>query len=403
MATPHPRRTRATLLRGRRAELRVLDDLVAAVRAGESRASWCAASRAWARRRCWSTWPSRRRGAGWCARPACSRRWSWRSPGCISCARRCWIASSGCRCRSVTRCGPRSALSAGPAPDRFLVGLAVLSLLSEVAGEQPLLCLVDDEQWLDRASAQVLGFVARRLAAESVGLVFATRVPGEELAGLPELAVEGLTEGDARALLDSVLTGPLDARVRDQIVAETRGNPLALLELPRGLTPAELAGGFGLPGAVPLLGPDRGELPAAARRAARPRPGGCCCSRRPSRSATRCWCGGRPGGSGSVSRRRRRRPRPAWSSSAPGCGSGIRWCARRPTGRRRCRSGRRCTAPWPRRPTRQLIPTAGPGTGPRPRPGPTRTSPPSWSARPAGRRRAAGWPRRPRSWSGRRC
>src|SRR5208282_5040990 len=101
---------------------------------------------------------------------------------------------------------------------------------------------------------QTLGFVARRLAAEPVGLVFAARKPGEELAGLPELAVEGLGEGDARALLDSVLAGPLDAQVRDQIVAETRGNPLALLELPRGMTPAQLAGGFGLPGAGPLPG-----------------------------------------------------------------------------------------------------------------------------------------------------
>jgi hypothetical protein len=145
-------------------------------------------------------------------------------------------------------------LSAGPAPDRFLVGLAVLSLLSEVAGEQPLIVLVDDQQWLDRASAQALGFVARRLAAEPVGLVFAARQPGEDVAGLPELVVEGLREGDARALLDSALPAPLDERVRDQIVAETRGNPLALLELPRGLTPAELAGGFALPGAAPLPG-----------------------------------------------------------------------------------------------------------------------------------------------------
>ncbi len=145
-------------------------------------------------------------------------------------------------------------LSAGPAPDRSLVGLAVLSLLSEVAGERPLVCLVDDQQWLDRASAQVLGFVARRLAAESVGLVFAARVPGEELAGLPELGVGGLRDGDARALLEAVLTGPLDERVRDRIVAETRGNPLALVELVRGLTPAELAGGFGLPGAAPISG-----------------------------------------------------------------------------------------------------------------------------------------------------
>jgi len=114
--------------------------------------------------------------------------------------------------------------------------------------------MVDDQQWLDRASAQALGFAARRLAAEPVGLVFAARMPGEELAGLPELAVTGLAEGDARALLDSALASPIDVRVRDQVVAEAGGNPLALLELPRGMTPAELAGGFGLPGAGSLTG-----------------------------------------------------------------------------------------------------------------------------------------------------
>src|ERR1700733_1378879 len=145
-------------------------------------------------------------------------------------------------------------LRAGNPPDRFLVGLAVLSLLSEVAEEQPLLCVVDDAQWLDRASAQALVFVARRLLAESVALIFATRDPGEELEGLPKLAVEGLPDGDARALLGSALGVPLDERVRQRIVAETRGNPLALLELPRGLTPAELAGGFGLLDAPGLSG-----------------------------------------------------------------------------------------------------------------------------------------------------
>jgi len=144
-------------------------------------------------------------------------------------------------------------MGSGPAPDRFLVGLAVLSLLSDVAGgQQPLVCLVDDEQWLDRASAQVLGFVARRLGAESVGVVFAARTPSAELAGLPTLTLEGLPEADARALFDAALSGPLDPRVRDRIIAETKGNPLALLELPRGLTPQELAGGFGLPGAMRL-------------------------------------------------------------------------------------------------------------------------------------------------------
>ena len=145
-------------------------------------------------------------------------------------------------------------LSPGSAPDRFLVGLAALSLLAEVAEEHPLVCLVDDAQWLDQASSQVLGFVARRLAAESVGMVFAARILGDELVGLPELVVEGLREADARALLDSVLTGPLDPRVHDRIVAEAGGNPLALVELPRGVTSAELAGGFALPDAMPLSG-----------------------------------------------------------------------------------------------------------------------------------------------------
>jgi DNA-binding CsgD family transcriptional regulator len=137
-------------------------------------------------------------------------------------------------------------LAAGNVPDRFLVGLAVLSLLSEAAQEQPLVCTVDDAQWLDRASAQALVFVARRLLAESVALVLVTRDPGDELEGLAKLALEGLPTGDARALLGSALRVPLDEQVRERLVAETRGNPLALLELPRGLTPAELAGGFGL-------------------------------------------------------------------------------------------------------------------------------------------------------------
>jgi DNA-binding CsgD family transcriptional regulator len=145
-------------------------------------------------------------------------------------------------------------LHSGPVPDRLLVGLAMLGLLSEVAAERPLVCLVDDAQWLDRASAQMMAFVARRLGTESLGLVFGARAVGADLAGLPELAVGGLAEGHARALLGAVLAGPIDARIRDQIVAETGGNPLALLELPRGLTAAELAGGFGLPGALRLPG-----------------------------------------------------------------------------------------------------------------------------------------------------
>ncbi len=253
MATLFPGRLRAAGLTGRRSERGVLDRLVDAVRAGESRALVVVGE-----------------------------------PGVGKTALLDYLAgeASGCRVARATGvqselelafaglhqlCAPmldhldrlpgpqREALltafgvSAGPAPDRFVLGLAVLGLLSDVAGERPLICLVDDQQWLDHASAQILAFVARRLQAESVGLVFGARTPGEELAGLPDLVVEGLQESDARVLLDAVLTGPLDARVRDRIVAETRGNPLALLELVQGLTPAELAGGFGLP-AVQLPG-----------------------------------------------------------------------------------------------------------------------------------------------------
>jgi DNA-binding CsgD family transcriptional regulator len=143
-------------------------------------------------------------------------------------------------------------LNAGPVPDRFLVGLATLSLLSEAAQERPLLCVIDDAQWLDRASAQALAFVARRLQTESLVMLFAARAPIAELTGLPELVVEGLDDADARMLLASVIPGRLDERIADQLVAEAHGNPLALLELPRGLSGAQLAGGFGLPRALSL-------------------------------------------------------------------------------------------------------------------------------------------------------
>ena len=150
--------------------------------------------------------------------------------------------------------GTAFGLRDGDAPNRFLVGLAALSLLSDVAEERPLVCIVDDAQWLDAASAQALAFVARRLGAESVGLVFAVREPSGErhFDGLPELGIRGLGDRDAHELLATALTGPLDERVRDRIVAETRGNPLALLELPHGWTPAEVAGGFWLSGGPAL-------------------------------------------------------------------------------------------------------------------------------------------------------
>jgi DNA-binding CsgD family transcriptional regulator len=152
--------------------------------------------------------------------------------------------------------GTAVGLSAGAPPDRFLVGLAALSLLSDATDQQPVVCLVDDAQWLDQSSAQVLAFVARRLEAESVVLLFAEREPPErdELARLPELQVYGISDASARALLASVISGPLDERVAERLVAEARGNPLALLELPRGLSPAKLAGGFGLDTALALPG-----------------------------------------------------------------------------------------------------------------------------------------------------
>ncbi|MGZ4248040.1 MAG: helix-turn-helix transcriptional regulator [Solirubrobacteraceae bacterium] len=145
-------------------------------------------------------------------------------------------------------------LRAGDSPDRFLVGLAVLSLLADAAEERPLVCIVDDAQWLDQVSAQTLAFVARRVLAERVGLVFALRESGDQqvLDGLPELVIDGLPADDARRLLDATIPGALDARVRDRILGEAGGNPLALLELPRAGKPISLAGGFGLPGERPL-------------------------------------------------------------------------------------------------------------------------------------------------------
>jgi DNA-binding CsgD family transcriptional regulator len=254
MATDSRPGRRATGLTDRRSERDALDRLVEAVRAGESQVVVL-------------------RGEPGVGKTALLDYLAWRASGCrvaraVGVQSEMELAFAGLH----QLCAPlldhldrlpvpqadalRTAfgMSAGPPPDRFLVGLAVLSLLSDAAGTQPLICVIDDEQWLDHASALALGFVARRLAADPVGLVLATREPGPELAELPDLEVKGLREDDARTLLDSVLTGPLDARVRDLIVAETQGNPLALLELPRGLTPTELAGGFGLPGAAALPG-----------------------------------------------------------------------------------------------------------------------------------------------------
>ncbi|MDQ3895845.1 MAG: AAA family ATPase [Actinomycetota bacterium] len=143
-------------------------------------------------------------------------------------------------------------LTGGGPPDRFLVGLGALSLLAGLAADQPLICFVDDAQWLDQASAQTMAFVARRLLADPVVLLFAARGELESFAGLQAVVVEGLGDRDARALLDSVIPYVLDEDVRERIISEAGGNPLALLELPRGLSPAELAGGFALPTTIPV-------------------------------------------------------------------------------------------------------------------------------------------------------
>ena len=179
-------------------------------------------------------------------------------------------------------------MSAGPPPDRFLVGLAVLSLMADVAEEQPLVCVVDDAQWLDRVSSQTLAFVARRLLAERVGLVFALRETGDEhdLEGLPELVVEGLAAADARRLLDATIPGRLDARVRDRILGEAGGNPLALLELPRGRTPIARRGRIRAARGATADQPYRAGLRAAVGAVFEQTLGGCCCWRRPNRSAT---------------------------------------------------------------------------------------------------------------------
>ena len=170
-------------------------------------------------------------------------------------------------------------LAPGDSPDRFMVALAAFSLMAETSEKRPVLCVVDDAQWLDQASAQVLGFVGRRLLAEPVALVFAVRTPTpgapapDHLAGLPELRLGGLDEPSARALLATVISGPLDESVRARILEETHGHPLALLELYRGRSAAGLAGGFALPdaGDLPRRIEDQyaarlGELPAEVQR-----------------------------------------------------------------------------------------------------------------------------------------
>ena len=275
-------------------------------------------------------------------------------------------------------------LADGPAPNAFLVGLAILGLLAEAATDRPLLCVVDDAQWLDRASAAALSIVARRLTAENVVLLVAARELGATFAGLPELTVRGLGRTEARTLLETVLSAPVDGQVLDRVVVETGGNPLALLELPRGLSPAQLAGGFGLPAAVPLH--------ASIEERLRP----------PIQRAMRRSSGGPRNTSVSVSPRRSLPSRKASLSSPRRSRSGIRLCARRCTAWLEPTSGARRIAQSPCRLIRASIRIGGPGTGPRVRRCPTRMSPATSSGPPRGRRRGAALPRPRRSWNARR-
>jgi predicted ATPase len=134
----------------------------------------------------------------------------------------------------------------GAAPDRVLVGLTLVSLLSALSAKRPLLCVIDDAQWLDTSSAQAIAFAARHVPRDAVAVLFGARTLTDEVRGLPDLTISGLEDQDARTLLATVLPDRLDDRVVERLVADTHGNPLALLELPRGLTPSQLAGGFGL-------------------------------------------------------------------------------------------------------------------------------------------------------------
>jgi hypothetical protein len=293
-------------------------------------------------------------------------------------------------------------VSAGVPPDPFFVGLGVLGLLSAAAVARPLLCVVDDVQWLDQASARALGVAARRLQADAVTVLLAGRELGElaGAAGPAEMRLAGLADTDARALLASVLPQWVDQKVIDRIVAESAGNPLALLELPRGMTPAELAGGPGFGGTAGLPGRIEDSflrrlelLPELTRRLA------LLAAADPAGDAALLWracalAGIDPGAAG-----------PAEDAGlvqvGHGCGSSTRWSARQCSGQLRHRSGGPRTACWQRRPTRPPIRAGAPGTGRRPHRGLMTRWPASWRTPPSWPGPAAVSPRRLRSWSAR--
>ena len=250
--------------------------------------------------------------------------------------------------------------ASGDVPDRFLIGLAVLGLLSAVAEERPLLCLVEDAHWLDAASALVLGFVARRLLAESVAIVVAVREPTtrDDFDGLPELLLRGLAEEDAHTLLMRAVPGRLDDRVRDRIIAETRGNPLALLDLPRSMSARSWPAASSFSRRQTFRASSRITISSAPVNCLRQR-SGCCCWPRPSRRVTRRSSGARLSGSASKGARSPQQKTRSWSRSEPVSASGIHWCDPRYTGRRSCLSGELCMGRWRRRPIRIPIRPSG--------------------------------------------
>ena len=294
-------------------------------------------------------------------------------------------------------------VSSGDAPDRFLVGLAVLSLLSEVAVERPLLCFVDDAQWLDGASSQVLGFVARRLLAESVAIVFAARESPDdrELAGLPELALDGARGGGRPRPAGDGDPGP--AR-RAGSRPDRRGNAgqstCAAGAPARALARLSWRAGSACRTCCRCRVGSR-RASCGGSRGCRRRRGCCSWSQRRSRSVIRRCCGARRDGSGSPAHRwSPQSGRGSWRS-ARGCDFAIRWCARRSTGRHRMWRGSACTARWPTRPMRRSNRIAAPGTVRKPHEVPTRTSRRSSSSRRGGRRHVAGSRRQPPSSAGR--
>jgi hypothetical protein len=273
--------------------------------------------------------------------------------------------------------------------------------MADAAEEQPLMCIIDDAQWLDHVSAQTLAFVARRLLAEQVGLVFGVRASGieEELEGLPELVIAGLPADDARRLLDATIPGPLDARVRERILGEAAGNRLALLELPRGRQPIALAGGFGLPGAMPLTSRiEQGFVRQLTSLSAETRRVLLLAAAEPVGDVTLLW-------------RAAERLGVAHDAAAPAEAAGLveigarvrfrhRWCDRRRTGPRPRPSDAKSIERSPPRPMRGWIRIGGRGTSLARPTGPMRPWPASMSGGLTGRRRAGRCRRPPRSCSG---